>query len=181
MKFSLLVALFCGLVPYLAIGQNKHAQLQKEDNVTVTIDSVAFCKVLGQLLADAPGNFEKEKGNVIETTSTGMIYSTNRGLPGAITSSIILEKEWSYDGVIYQGQSKGGLEKAYYACKNVLDACLVSIGFTRNTNNNEGKGLEKYPVVRYSKPNVAGPVVMLKLENSDFNALYTVSVVVSSK
>src|SRR5579872_6792908 len=116
-------------------------------NNMVSIDSVAFCNAFNQFISEAAINFAHIKGNVIDNTKEGTIYSATRGLPGTITSSVVNEKGWSYEGIVYQGKNKEEISNTYTAYKSVLDKCMAAAGYESKSEQNEGKGLEHYPTI----------------------------------
>jgi hypothetical protein len=146
---------------------------------TVSIDSVALCNALNQFITEAALNFVHIKGNVIDNTKDGTIYSATRGLPGTITSSVVNEKGWSYEGIVYQGKNKEEISNTYTTYKRVLDKCMSATGYESKSEQNEAKGLEHYPTIKYSKQGSSVPYPALAVGYSDINAIYTVTISVN--
>jgi hypothetical protein len=119
----------------------------------ITPDQVDnFCSVLLQLMDDAAGNFERIRGKVIETVSNNTLYTSNGGIPGTITSSLIHSpSRWQYEGVLYQGNSKEEMQTVFDKNKRSLDNCLPAKGYRTGRNKNSSSKLEDFPEYNYSK------------------------------
>ncbi len=95
-----------------------------------------FCVVLTQLVNDASGDFSRAKGKEIEVHSDISIWTTNMGLPGMVTSSLLFTTSWQYEGVIYQGSSVKDMQTYYDRYKKLLEGCLPVKGYFLSSEAN---------------------------------------------
>jgi hypothetical protein len=181
-KYLLVVVLV--LAANIGHSQGKQAGTQKPTaakNVAtvaseVSIDSVAFCSGLNQVLADGPKNFERIRGNVIDNNAGGTVYSATHGLPGAVTSSIANDKGWRYEAVMYQGKSKPEEQSYYVTYKRITDRCMAAGGYSSSIVKIDGKELENFPSVHYTRSNDASLDVVLSVDYSDIGMVYSLTV-----
>jgi hypothetical protein len=110
-----------------------------------------FCSGVMQLLGDAANKFGKTKGKEIETHGDVAIWSSNTGMPGAITSSLLFTTSWRYEGVVYQGASEMELRAAHKKYNDLLAKCMEGKGYFASSEQNADPKLESFPALAYTK------------------------------
>jgi len=138
-----------------------------------------FCDILYEFIQEAFVNFEHIKGKELESTNS-VVYAALKGFPGTITSSIINDSDWYYEGVLYQGKSKDEMAKAYRNNDASLDICLLYGAYKTFKGIavpvERVKELDSFPSTSYTTRGENDIMVHtgLKVDYSSFNEIYTV-------
>lgn len=139
-----------------------------------------FCEQLVQLWADASSGFVKSKGKEIEAHSEEVIWSSNVGLPGTVTSSLIFTKSWRFEGLMYLGTSEEDMKIYYDKYTKVLDSCLLAKGYALSIEDNKDKRVEKYRRLVYSrqgeKKKEHVPQISIDVEYAENTGIYSIAV-----
>lgn len=135
-----------------------------------------FCTLLSQLEKDAQAGFAKAKGKEIETDSKTTTWTSNIGIQGALTSSLIFDELWHYEGVLYQGLSADDVKGYYKKYKQQLEGCLSAQGYEEATGKNTDTKLEAYPDVKFSRPGGQAPPVNMRVEFEESTGIYTLAI-----
>jgi hypothetical protein len=176
--YLLLIFLF---VSFCVMGQGEHGYVGGQHEGYP--DSVAFCNALSFLINDASQDFVHTRGNVVDNTNEGVIYSVTHGLPGGmpggIVANVVYGEDWSYECVIFQGDNKGEMNKVYVAYKSLVDKCLAGVDYVNNHVSDTMNGLEKYPAIMYMPKKSTKQNLALKVAFSTINNFYTVTITVN--
>lgn len=177
------------LSAYSGFGQHKQAKRSinkshtaenncKTKNDDRDIDN-NFCNVLMQIMADGLySNFENIRGVKRDSTSLRVSYTALKGIPGTITSGIINASGWSYEGIIYRDSSKKDLVQVYSDYSRLLKDCLVHSGYILTNKINNEDSLKNYPDISYKYATGGAVKIELKVDYSDINRIYTVTLFV---
>jgi len=134
-----------------------------------------LCGSLVNLASDAVKGFTKAKGKEVETIGNVTMWTSNVGLPGVITSSLLFSGVWQYEGVIAQNTSADDLSAVYKRYRTLLRNCLSDKGYDEVATKNTADGLEQYPELIYKKPSGAAAPVSLKIDKASTTGIYVLT------
>ncbi len=134
-----------------------------------------LCGALVNLAADAIKGFPKAKGKEVETIGNVTMWTSNVGLPGVITSSLLFTGSWQYEGVVYQGASAQDWHSVYDRYKRLLKSCLQDKGYDEVPIKNTTDGLDAYPELVYKKPSGDAATISLKIDKAAATSLYVLT------
>ena len=179
MKLKYCLVVLCSLLTFNAIAQNGSVSITPIYDTVAKTDMAGdgnFCSALKQLINDANKGFARAKGKEIEVHAETAIWSSNMGIPGAKTSSLIFTSSWQYEGVMYLGNSAADMRSYYDKYKKLVSGCLQDEGYDLKTEKNMEPKLNSYPELIYSKPSWEAPRVTMKVEYTENTGTYTMSV-----
>ena len=173
------LSIVCLLLTINSIAQNGSVSITPIYDTPVKSETPAvndFCGSMNQLINDAFGGFVKAKGKEIEVHSETAIWSSNMGLQGAVTSSLIFTISWHYEGIIYLGGSASDMATYYNKYKKLLGECLPGKGYDVSTEKNAAPKLGSYPGIIYSTPSGQAPRITMSVEYTESTNTYTLAV-----
>ena len=178
LKYTL--AVVCLILKINSIAQNGSVSIlpiYDTTNISIEPNTDSFCVILNQIISDATGSFVHAKGKEIEVHSETSIWSSNTGLPGAVTSSLIFTTSWHYEGVIYMSNSADVVGAYYGKYKNLLEECLPAKGYHLSGEKNTEPKLEKYPNLVYTKSGKDKiPRITMEVDYSDNTGTNTLTI-----
>ncbi len=113
--------------------------------------SSSFCEGVHDVLKDAPNDYRNILGRMMESTTSGTMWSSTVKIPGVVGYRIVSAMGYFYEGAFIQTTDKNKLKPLYDEYTEKLKACLAPDGYKLSYQENFIAGLSDFRKVIFMK------------------------------
>ncbi len=103
-----------------------------------------FCDAANTIIKDAPNKFRNIKGNTLNESAGGNIWTCGIKVPGTINSRFVASMGLFYEGALFQTKNKEEIKAVYEKYKTELKDCFIAQGYTLSQQDNFFPGMQDY-------------------------------------
>jgi len=108
-----------------------------------------FCDAVQIIMRDAPNQFRDICGKEVSNSMFAIVWESGIKLPGTIAARFVYAKGLFYEDALLQTRNKQDIMPVYNMYTNMLDSCLMPLGYVPVDIENANPGLEGYKKIAW--------------------------------